>query len=488
MTDLQFTAWLNNPTSIPIVLVEAHVNSGGVETVRYLSTDSFNTGAGDTPANTSYQPRLTGSLTFTEQVVIDNSAGVSSSTIELENSDGALDLWLLDIWNNRQIIAYIGDPRWARSDFRVIFNGIIVNMDCTTRDKPVFNLADQLQLLNTPLTAVLLGGTTPNSTKLLPLCFGECHNVSPLLTNPATLEYAVHNGQVANIFEVRDNGVPIPATINNATGRFTLLAPPAGDVTASVQGDAPSGTYNNTIASIVQRLVTAFGTNQFNISSIDAANFATFTAANPQPVGIYMDSSTNVLDACAQLASSVGAQLVMARTGLLQLIQIALPAVGTPTAIPRSAMIEQSLMPTARTDVSAGVVLGFCKNYTVQSNLLTNLPVGDADMFGSEYILVNVMDAATQAMYKLTAAPAEQDTLLLVQSDATAEANRRLALSKVPRITYQFEGTTSLLALVLGQAVTITNPRFGLSGGKTGMVISLAPDWTTGRVVIKVLI
>ncbi|PRC92680.1 hypothetical protein [Solimicrobium silvestre] len=488
MTDAQFQAWLTSPASIPIVLIEAHVNSGGVETVRYLSTDMYNTGAADTPANTCYQPRLTGALTFTEQVVIDNSAGVSSSTIELENSDGALDLWLLDIWNNRQIIAYIGDPRWARSDFRVIFNGIIVDMDCTTRDKPIFNLADQLQLLNTPVTATLLGGTTPNSTQLIPLCFGECHNVTPLLTNPATLEYAVHNGQVANIFEVRDNGVPITANITNATGRFTLNAPPVGTITASVQGDAPAGVYTNTIAGIVQRLVTGFGTNPFATGNLDSVNFSAFATANPQPVGIYLSSSTNVLDACAQLASSVGAQLVMARTGLLQLIQIALPAIGTPTVITQNQIIEQTLMPTARTDVAAGVMLGFCLNYTVQANLLTNLPVGDADMFALDYMIVNMVDAPTQAMYKMTAAPAQQNTLLLVQSDATSEATRRLNLWKKPHITYQFEGTTSLLALVLGQAATIINPRFGMSAGSTGMVISLAPDWTSGRVVVEVLI
>ena len=933
ITTAQYQTWLNSSAAIPVVLVEAYANSGGVEVVRYLSTAPFNTQATDTPSNQIYLPRLTGGLSFTEQIVLDNSAGMSAGTIEVENSDGAVDSWLLDVWENRQITAYIGDASWPRSSFQVIFQGIMVNFSSTTRDKPVFNLADNSQLLNTPISSTLLGGTTTNATQLMPLSFGECHNITPLLTNPATLEYAVHIGPVANIFEVRDNGIPVTVVTSNSTGRFTLTAPPAGAITASVQGDAPydlstvtqlnlldwqpqtvltsatrtnlilqsqnftatwgqngcfssvtanaaaapdgtttasqlvtntsatgnwatltqgivvgaggnvgktytvsvwlwclsgtisadlvisdfsyhtsyvpilitttptrftfssagttggwsasgtgigmgidvpvsvtflawgaqlevgtaatryiktttaavayqdyvpdwqyavpqspaprtnllqdsqafsasvwlrsqcvstdnSGTspdgtssaslctlaaavtnsyvyqqnnalalqgetltfsvwlkagtlsanvelylrdsgyttnfgdavfnlasgvitslqagaaaiaaypngwyrcsitgtfsstvangfgvfidpvdgaandnqtywsfgaqlensatatryiptvaspvtvidpmvayfnlssapatgvpltwngtytdptsntvtaitnqqmglgngvqtsfplaqtshYSNKITGLVKRIVTGFGTNPFTSTNLDLANLSAFDAAHQQPVGIFVSGTTNVLDACAQLAVSVGAQVVIARTGLLQLQQVVLPAAGTPTVIQPYQMVEQTLMPYARSVVVAAVVLGFCQNYTVQNALVTNLPADAINLFSTQWIVAQAVDVPTQVKFKLTAMPAQIDTCLLVMADATAEAARELALWKTAHITYQFEGTRSLMTLVLGQPITLFNPRFSMSAGVTGLVVALSPDWTTGRVIVQVLI
>ena len=89
-----------------------------------------------------------------------------------------------------------------------------------------------------------------------------------------------------------------------------------------------------------------------------------------------------------------------------------------------------------------------------------------------------------QADYRLDAEPVQQDTMLLRRVDAEAEAQRRLAISRLPRTAYEFDGTAEMLALELGQAVTVTHPRFGMENGVAGQVVSLAPDWLTGHVKV----
>lgn len=490
MTDAQYQDWLDNPNSIRTVLVEVVANVAGTDTTRYLATQAFNTGASDTPANQTYIPVISGGVKFTEQLTTTNSGSISVGEVQVDNSSGAYDSWLQDIWVNRPIKAYIGDPRWIRSDFRLIFNGIVSDIDSKTRDKLNLSIRDKLQRLNTPVIDTKLGGTTPNKDSVLPLVFGEVHNITPLLTNPATLEYQVHNGIVENIFEVRDNGIPVSATVTNSTGKFILPASPVGTVTASAQGDKPAGVYYNTISQLIQRIVTGYGkvSDRFTSSDLDTANLAAFDTAHPQAVGEYLDARTNVLAVCQELAASVGAQIVMSRSGLLRLIAITLPAVGTPVNIYPYHIVERTLQISGRTPVVASVKVGFCRNYTVQAGLQTNIPAQHKDLYALDWLTTTSVDTTVESVYHLNEEPVQQNTQLLTYADSQAESDRRLALYKVTRTTYKFEATASMLTLELGQAVNLFNPRFGLATGKLGQVVSLAPDWMTGRVVVEVMI
>jgi hypothetical protein len=287
MTDAQFIAWLKDDSAIRCVLIEVNVQTGGVEVTRYLSNKGYTTSPTDTPSNTSYKPYIIGSIQFTETLSIDGNASLSWGDISIDNYSGDRDSWLDDVWANRAIKVFIGDVRWKRTDFRQVFDGIVANVNTKNRETINLQVSDKMQRLNTPVTEVKLGGTTTNADQLIPLCFGECHNVTPLLINSAINQYQVHNGPIESIIEVRDNGVPVSFTPDLANGKFTLNQQPAGIVTCSVQGDKPSGVYYNDVANIVKRIVTAFGNaaQQFTLAELDTAAFAAFTTANPQPVG-----------------------------------------------------------------------------------------------------------------------------------------------------------------------------------------------------------
>ena len=483
MTEIEFTDWLKKGGRYTL-LVEVDTT-----VPRYLSTVAYTTLPTDSPANRVYSPVVSGGVAFTETLPLDGSATLSVGDIELNNDDGLLDSWLDDIWVNKPIRIYIGDVSWVRADFRLIFTGIVDNINSRAANHLNISLRDKLQRLNTPVSETLLGGTTSNKDRLIPLCFGEVHNVEPLLVDPATLKYKVHGSAIERLIEVRDNGAPVSVNESLIDGTFTLVAQQAGTITCSVQGDKPT-TYSNRIADTITRLVTGYGkvSDRLTTADIDTAQFAEFNAAHPQPVGVYLNDRSNVIEVCQQLASSVGAQISMSREGLLRLLKITLPATGTPLVVTPSDYVAKSLEIKERVDVKAAIKVGYCKNYTTQTGLNTGLPASHKDLFMQEYLSVTAKNQSVADTYKLNTEPVQTDTLLLTESDATAEANRLLTLWQQPRTVYKFVGYSHLLTVPLGQALTLVAPRFGLSEGKTGIVVGIQSDWVSRRVTIEVLI
>jgi len=488
MNEVQFAAWLQSPSAVHMVLIEAQVSVAGQETTRHIASRPYVTGPADNPPNMAYLPLATGGLAFTEQVSLTGEAGLSGGDIELDNADGALDGWLDDVWMNRPIRVWAGDPAWPRADFRLVFDGVMADVGSAGRDAVNLVLRDKLQRLNTPITHAKLGGTTPNKDAILPVSFGECHNVTPLLTDPATLEYGFL-GAVESVVEVRSNGKPVAALHDREKGRFRLQNDPfSTTITASVQGDRGMG-YAPRIAPLVQRIATGFGKegDRFGSADLDLANLAAFDAAHPQTVGLHIADRVNQAQAIQQLAASVGAQALMSRTGQLRLVQIALPGTGEPVSVGPSQMKQGSLRIAERLPVSAAVKIGFDKNWTVQPSLTTSIPPAHADLYATEWLTETVVDEQVRQRYRLSDDPLQIDTCLKTRADAHAEAARRLALGRVPRTIYEFDGEPEMMMLELGQAVLLQDQRYGLQDGVPGVVVRLSRYWLTGRVMVGVL-
>lgn len=478
---------------IPCILVEVIASIAGVDTTLYLSTKGYVTGSADSPANTVYMPAIAGGVQVTEEISLDGNAAMSYGDIELYNVSGERDDWLDYIWSNRTVKVFRGNMGEARSSFTLLFDGVVDDIGSSSRDRINIKIRDKLQRLNSPVSDTKLGGTASNADTVLPLVFGEVCNITPLLTNPATLEYQVHNGSIEAIIEVRDNGVPLALTTgytaNLTTGKFTLLASPAGVITCSVQGEKPV-TYANTISLLVQRLATAYGksSTRFVTADLDTVALAAFETAHTQAVGVYLSGRENVINIMQTLAASIGAQVVITRAGKLSLLQISFPPTGTATAITSADMVQSSLHIVNRLPVKSSVKLGYCQNYTVQTNLQTGIPESSKALLNTDYLTVTQSNATVASNYKLDAEPVQTNTALISTAEATAEATRQLAIYSTPRMIYGFEGFSQCLDLVLGQAVTLTHSRFGLSAGKTGIVTKLQPDWINFRVKVEVMI
>lgn len=522
LTAQQFQTWLESPGALRCMLVHVTVNIGGVETTKYLSnrnyvtttafTDSFGT---VTPANTTYEPILKSSVKFTENLETSGGGSLSYGDIAINNTNGEYDSWLQGAWQGRGISIYIGDVNFARGDFTRIFSGIVADISSSDRNTLNLQLRDILQKLNTPITSNLLGNyyqgaivatTTydnPNKEQVKPLVFGEVFNITPLLIDPTRLEFMVHDGPIESIIEVRDNGVPLALTtgytVDLTKGTFKLLNQPAGTVTCSVQGDKNT-IYNTTIVDIIKRIIKNYGNpaiaGAITDSDIDSSNFTAFNTAHPHPVGIFISAKDNVIDVCQRLANSVGAQLVASKAGLLKLLKITVPTTGT-TTITDEDIVQYSLSVARKMEVQATYKVGFCKNWTVQENLLTGIPSDNKELMSGEWFSRTHTNTTNQALYKLNALPEQKDTLLITDAkllpadpdgQVLTEAKRLVALWGVQRYTYRLTATSGFFQSQLGDMITLKHRRFGLNSGVAAQVVSSEIDWDTGYINLEVLV
>lgn len=489
-TKSELLTWLNGTDQIRVILVEITgvLNTGGSGNF-YLSNRPFTSAFGDTPANTAYTACIAGGVSFSESIDLNGSASIGYGDIELENIDGVRDAWLNYIWANKPVNVYIGDARWTRADFYPIFSGLIKDIDSNNRNTINLILVDTLQLLNVAISEAKLGGATENADQLIPLTFGECFNITPLSTVPSQLRYKVHNGPIEDIIEARDNGAPISITKDLANGEFVLNQFPAGTITCSVQGDKPSGTYSNKIGAVVTNILTRYG-KTISAAKLDSAAISAFDASTDAAIGVHIQNRENVLDICQQLASSVDAFLTTTLDGKIKLVQRFADYTGSVAYdITTDDLVEKTLTVSEKLEVSGAVKLAYCKNWTSQeSGLAFGLPTSSSDLFAREWFYSTQSDATVLTNYGQTAEPPQRDTLLLTAAKANAETTRQLAIVKQPRFIYSGNYYQNLLLVELGDAVRLTNPRFGLSSGKIGMVVNISRDWLNGQVTLGIYI
>lgn len=480
---IDLEAWLDDSSAVRIILVEVGVNVLGSETVLYLSSGIF-----DDPSNI-YDPIVNAeSITMEERIDIGSNSSSTFGDIELFNYGGEIDGWIDYVWVNRRISVYLGDASWNRADFITIFDGIVEDIGFKDGNTINIKLRNKLERLNYPIYETKLGGTTVNAQEIVPICFGECFNVSPLLIDPATLRYKVHSGAIEDIIEVRDNGVPVSFTKFLSLGEFVLLQQPFGKVTASVQGDKPGGVWNKTVSKIIQRIATDFGgPAKFTGSDLDTVQLASFDSANAQPIGVYTQDRENTLTICEQIADSIGAQMIMTRTGQMQLKRIAFPPAGTPFEIKEADIVEGSLTISDKLEVAASFSVGVCKNYTIQENLETGIPDEHKSLFGRDFQVLTSTNSATSTLYRLTSIPKVKESYLLTESDGLNEAIRMKDLFSVPRYQYEMRGTPRLIQLTLGDTVRITHPRYNLNDGVLGIVTGLSINWSDLSVRLEIL-
>lgn len=570
-TVTEIIEWLNTPEHIKCILADISEVGNSDTTNFYFSSTVYHSNG------ISYDACITGGLSFSESLSADGNPSLGFGSLDIVNVGGINDTYLNYVWNKRPIKIYLGDPKWAKSDFVLIFDGLIQELIAPSEDSLSFSLFDKLQWLNDPISERTLADTNYSEKSLkniLPLLFGEAFNIQPLLvdkgatssitgtisssntsttvtnlsstvglaagqvltkisgtgdfgTNPTIVSidsstqitvssttantagsiifsiagvsgtgqvYMVHDGAIAGIIEVRDNGIPIQVVENNSTGTFSLLTAPFGTITCSAQGRLP---YTNTISGIITQLVTNYGTpaNRFSTADLSFEDFN-----NQQPVGFYCSERTNILDACNQLAKSVNANLIcpsiVVNNNTVSASKLRLVEIKAPTGTPKyylndDNMILDSLSIQEVFPVKPSIKLGYCKNYTVQTTVAGG--VNPQSRFDEVYLSATAENPNKKAMYRDSGTVTEEESLLLVTADANAEAEKRLALWETQRYIITADYLPHLIFVQLGDIVRIKSNRFGLTSsefpdGKLGMVYSVTRNWTTGIISIGVLV
>lgn len=507
---LNYQTWLETQGVVRVLLVRIERTPGTV--TEYLSTHQIT--VTDGAGTTAHSAIVRNNFEVTESINTDYSASISYGSVDILNGNGERDNWLTSayIWVNKPIKIYVGQlpapgvtPNLT-NDFELVFDGVINDLDNKDRNTLTFKVRDKLEKLNTSISETLLGnyfnGATvatatydnQNKNSLLPICFGEVFNVTPLLTDPVYLEYMVHNGTAELIIEVRDNGVPVIFSTGGTipAGSFRLTANPAGTVTCSLQGakvtvntttGATSSAYNASAKNVILTILRTYG-KTLTASEIDLASFTGAYAT--EAVGVYLSERANVLQVCQDIAKSCGCVLTITRLGQVKLLDLAVPA-SAATTINDSGMFLNSLTVSRRIDVIAAVKLGIAKTYAVQNNLVTAIPQSHKDAFASQYLESVQSDATVKADYSITSEPSVESNYLINISEADTIATKKLNLFKADRKVYKMKCVSKYLSVQLGDAVSLTSSRFGLSS-TPGLVISTKPDWINGNIELEVLV
>lgn len=502
-----YQTWLETPNIVRIALVQAQVLVSGTLTTRYLSTHSVTVGG------IEYLPIIKGNITLDETIATDYSASISFGDIELVNTTGEYDSWLNHVWVNKSIKIYVGSlplpgTATALNDFELVLDGLIADIDSKSRTQLNLKIRNKLEKLNTSVSENLLGNyfqgnTVPETTtvnqfrnNLKPLVFGEVHNITPLLTDPTLLEYMVNSEAVEQIIEVRDSGVPVPfeisGTIAIPPGSFRLLRAPSGAITCSVQGvkrtvnvalASANTNYTNSVSNTIATILKFYG-EQLDYSEIHPGSFN--GSLGTQAVGIYVQDRVNVLNLCQEIAKSSGLTISTTRTGQVKLIDVSIPTSAS-TTIQESDTILNSLQLSQKLDVIAGIKLGYAKNWTVQTNLLTAIPEQHKNLYATEWLESTQTDTSAKIDYEVTTESALKPSYLIDKAQADAVALKKLNLFKAQRKVYTMTCTAKFLSLEVGDAVNLIASRFGLSAGVLGLVVSTKPNWLRGTIEIGVL-
>lgn len=509
---LNYQTWLETPGVVRVLLVQIERTSGVV--TEYLSTHTVTVGG------QAYSGIVKNTFDINESINTDYAASISYGSVDIVNGNGERDSWLTNsfIWVNKPIRIYVGQlpaPGATPSltnDFELIFDGLIDDIDSKDRFTLSFKVRDKLEKLNTSLSETLLGNyfdgadnvstvtyNNQNKNSLRPLCFGEVFNITPLITDPVRLEYMVNNGSVEQIIEVRDNGIPVSfittAPVGQSAipaGSFRLTKNPAGTITCSVQGikstvntttGAITNTYDPSAKNTILTVLRSYG-KTLAASEIELTSFAGSYAT--EAIGAYFSDRVNVLQFCQELAKSCGCVLSITRLGKVKLVDLKIPTSAT-VSIGEGDVFLNSLTVARRIDVIAAVKLGAARNFTVQNNLVTAIPQQHKDIFASDFLESLSSDATIKTNYAITSEPNVEQSYLIDSAEADTVSLKKLNLFKAGRIVYRMQCTAKYLTVQLGDAVSLTSSRFGLSS-TVGLVIATKPDWLKGSIELEVLV
>lgn len=190
ISDAAFLTWLGSSTAQRCSLFELTYlgdNAGAPgEMHAYVSDRGYVTGHTDTPADRVYEACVVGTPTFSRRMgeQLRGRTTQSYGDLLISNENGARDSWLSMNWDGRRLRQWLGDKSWPFTDFRLVLDGVIVDIFEASSTRIGFKISDKAALLDRPVMTTLLGGTGAAAGELMPLCLGFYNiNITPKLVD-----------------------------------------------------------------------------------------------------------------------------------------------------------------------------------------------------------------------------------------------------------------------------------------------------------------
>lgn len=464
----------------------------------------------DSPPSTPFRGVLQ-SYSFARSI-LQNDIGVfttGTGQLVLDNTDAAYDFlpraYSIDGRAIRLNVGEYGaDYNSVYPLARVTSTGWVVDIDAVTID-----LVDYSYKLDVPLQPNLYGGTgaadggADLAGKRVPLAFGSSLSVPAVFLVPASLIYQVHESVVQAITAVYDSGVALTFTADFASyallaaasvssghystclaaGLFKLGVSPAGQVTADVQGAKPSGSYLQTTADIV-RWAVANRTTLVDPDDLDTGSFDTVNSTQGAPIDYWVgpDDSITVAAFVANVMGGIGGWGGHNRAGKFE-VRIFSAPVGAPSrTFTRADMfngdIKREQLPSNYSPPPWRWRVPYQRCNAVQTNLTTAATAAYKAFAAAEVRLAEAQNTAVIVDYPGAQDPDPVNAYFSNQTDAAAEATRRLNLFKASAAIYRAFLPRRALRLELGSVIEVTHPRFDLQNGRLMTVVELKENVT----------
>lgn len=268
--------------------------------------------------------------------------------------------------------------------------------------------------------------------------------------------------------------------LNAAGSYFRLESPPIYQITADVTEGATAA--DRTVAQVWKRLLQDRGSLASG-TDFSATDISTLDAALTGEVGVWIGPEPRSLSDVLDYITTPECWWAPDRTGIYRLKQLVAPSASLSVASFTASSIKGRLTRRPNTDVGFGlpcwkVVVYYNRNYTVQTSGLAG-GIDDVTRvdLAHDWRAVTAEDATVKTKHLL--AP----TLFVYapnasESDAQSIANRLLALRKVQMDRYPIpvEADSTNNTIDLGDVVTLSHSRFGLSSGVAAVVVGVAPN------------
>lgn len=498
-----------------------YLDPAAVPTTLYFSSETFGTGAFDTPAEKQYIARIGRE----PDVEIERRGGCwawggqSASrrgSLALVNADGALNALHEYVWRDAPITLLSGYAGDARGDFTTWTQATVDHLSQGDDGRIILALTDPLSLFDRPLQPALYADTAANAQirgKPYPIVLGRpmyCEAVR-LDTTPAVRDYDIHDGlqaagssvgrdiTIAAIYDRGDVFDPIDWTYRSAGGAqvgFTLVNAPDGRIVCNPIGPKIAGVVVEDAAQMLAYVATRAWMAAGRSGSPPWGG-SIGTALTAARMAYFASGSESALAVLRQIMDSLLGWVWAKRDGTYAAATMTDPAAAAPDIV----LDTRNVVRVARRDDEAkGLTLriGGRRNHSVHSDsdIAGSVPVDPVAVpfdlrqeLKSALTIVRTADTLAAAPMTpvyghATAAPA-QPTLLQDAADIQLMANRVASLWRQPRQFFEVEallGPSDADALEPGQIARLTWDRRGLSVDRNLLVIGVTSRFFSRRV------
>lgn len=478
--------------------------SGLVETLRFGSM-GYVTGPAETPAHAYYEPRIQQPALYR----VESGIGKSESRggygeLVLTNADRGLDSYVNYGFDGRTFRLLAGESTSAYAALTVLLHGTCQGAQWDG-DTVSIRIRDRQELLDNPLQANKYGGTNALPAgvdgvaddlkgQVKPLLYGTALNIQPPCVNTSRLIYQIHDGSLAAVAAVYDNGVALTAGATYADqaameatapsagqyrvwlagGMFRLGSSPAGQITADAsEGGSTALRYPG---SLLNRIALKAGLTSGEISSADVA---ALDALCPYECGIWLSDEGSASAALDGVIAAGYGYWYFDAAGVLRCRGLTAPSGSPALTLETWAILDINRTASGSGDNGLPVKtinLKYARNHTLQTSVAGSVTAARREWLRLDYRTVTATDAGIATKH-LLAPELDWDTPILSAANAATELARLQTLlcarRDKTRITTRIPET---VAVGMGAVVRVIDDRLDYAAGRDFWVIGIEQD------------